>query len=400
MNRSLSRPRLRRGLLARCAACALVVVISLGQTAASTRASSNGDLRSYVRATGHVLADAFLGYWQQHEGRMTLGLPVSEPVPFAAGRAQFFEYGVLVARCSDGCATVVDRLAVGRELRRAAHDPERTVAGRRVGAVSIAATDASPPSSSETRQTAGGGATPPKVLRSMTDRFERLGGERRFGRPISAPYRFAGRQVQWFEFGRLEDAGGKLTPAPVGLELARALGVSTAPAPRGDLSELDLGRYRLFRGDGTLVPALAPFRPARLKIPSLGIDGGLEAVGIVAGKMGEPTDPWRVGWYPALARPGEGRNVVLAGHKDWWGVGPTVFAALDRLRVGDKLYLIDGDGAGFVYRVRSSRTVPASTNAQEIVRDTGVESVTLITCTGAFDGVEYDSRLVVRAERV
>jgi sortase A len=145
---------------------------------------------------------------------------------------------------------------------------------------------------------------------------------------------------------------------------------------------------------------LTPFVPAQLQVPSLDIDATIEQVAIRDGQMGEPADPWHVGWYPAVAQPGEATNVVLAGHRDWWNIGPTVFAKLDQLQRGDAIYLLDRHGAGFVYRVTKSRVVPADTNAQEIIGDTGVEAVTLVTCTGSFNGREYESRRVVVAERV
>jgi LPXTG-site transpeptidase (sortase) family protein len=90
----------------------------------------------------------------------------------------------------------------------------------------------------------------------------------------------------------------------------------------------------------------------------------------------------------------------MAGHKDWWNVGPVVFWNLDKLAPGDKIYLIGKNGKGFTYVVTRAWQIDADTDAGVVVNDTGAETLTLITCGGDFDGSEYLLRQIVRAERM
>jgi hypothetical protein len=164
--------------------------------------------------------------------------------------------------------------------------------------------------------------------------------------------------------------------------------------------EVQLGDgTRAFHGDGTIPEASVPFTPVRIVIPAIGVDATIEPTPIVDRVMGIPSDPWNVGWYPSLATPGDGGNVVMAGHVDWWGVGPVVFANLASLWPGATIYVVGSDGTGASYVVTSVYAVPYNTRAAEVTGSLGVEGLTLITCTGTFNGSHYDSRLVVRAER-
>lgn len=140
--------------------------------------------------------------------------------------------------------------------------------------------------------------------------------------------------------------------------------------------------------------------PTRLIIPSIGLDAPIEVVGIVDGVMDVPQDPWNVGWYPAFSRLGQGRNVVMSGHVDWWGVGPTVFADLENVGEGDEIDVTGEDGSSFTYQVTAVRSVDATTPAGEALAGASGEALTLITCTGDFNGEHYLSRLLVQAERV
>lgn len=61
------------------------------------------------------------------------------------------------------------------------------------------------------------------------------------------------------------------------------------------------------------------------------------------------------------------------------------------------------DGKTYSYRVSETHLYDSDTApVDEIIGDTPVESVTLITCEGVFEkgSAEYNKRRVVRAERV
>ena len=135
-------------------------------------------------------------------------------------------------------------------------------------------------------------------------------------------------------------------------------------------------------------------------IPTINVDAAIEVVDVVDGEMGTPVDVWAVGWYPIISSPGNFTNTVMAGHKDWWNAGPVVFWDLYLLVPGDKIYLAGDDGSGFTYVVTESFEIDANTNATVVVSDAGAEMLTLITCGGPFDGVEYLQRWIVRGERI
>ncbi len=137
--------------------------------------------------------------------------------------------------------------------------------------------------------------------------------------------------------------------------------------------------------------------PARLLIPAIGVDAEVEQIHIVDGVMDVPEDPWRVGWYSQLAFPGQGGNVVMAGHKDWWNVGPVFFWDLGQLEPEDDVVIRSHRGDEIQYVVETIDQLSSAIPPAEYTADTGSELLTLITCSGTFDGSEYDSRLIVRA---
>ena len=75
--------------------------------------------------------------------------------------------------------------------------------------------------------------------------------------------------------------------------------------------------------------SLGVLTPARLKIPSLGVNAAVETVGIKAdGTMGTPKNFDNVGWYSPGSKPGEEGPAAVAGHvnnrgMDKGGVGKT-----------------------------------------------------------------------------
>jgi sortase A len=141
----------------------------------------------------------------------------------------------------------------------------------------------------------------------------------------------------------------------------------------------------------------------RLEVPSIGIDAPVVSLGVLnGGVMESPHTPVDVGWYRFSAQPGMTGNAVFAGHVDYARYGPAVFYHLRSLKNGDVINVILEDGTKYAYQVVSSVVYNAETApVQEIVGPTENQTITLITCTGVFDRnvLEYDKRLVVRAER-
>jgi len=156
------------------------------------------------------------------------------------------------------------------------------------------------------------------------------------------------------------------------------------------------------------LPEQAPagFAPVELQADSIGLDAPVEVGSIVDGVMQDPSGPWVVSWYAPLSKVGQGRNVVMAGHVDYWDVGPAIFQGIPSLQPGDVLRVIGEDGEVVEYSVEWTRLYDVATELTpeviktDIVGDTGQESLTLITCGGAFDGQEYLQRQVVRANKI
>lgn len=133
------------------------------------------------------------------------------------------------------------------------------------------------------------------------------------------------------------------------------------------------------------------------------IDAEIEALQIVDGVMQDPTGPWVVSWYEQTAQLGEPGNVVMAGHVDYWGVGPSVFYNVTDLVEGDEIQLTGVDASIHTYAVEWIQTVGiedlTSGRIAEFVGPTPGQALTLITCGGEFDYVngEYLSRTAIRA---
>lgn len=149
--------------------------------------------------------------------------------------------------------------------------------------------------------------------------------------------------------------------------------------------------------------------PIAIQVPDAGIDAAIERVRVVDGVMQNPSGPWVVSWYENLPALGQGRNVVMAGHVDYWDVGPAVFWYLKEpgLAAGQVIRVVGADQQVYEYQVQSStvysidQLTPDLIN-NEIIGDRGNETLTLITCGGEFDVArgEYLSRIVVHAVRI
>ena len=150
---------------------------------------------------------------------------------------------------------------------------------------------------------------------------------------------------------------------------------------------------------------VAPDRPRYLTINKLGISKArILPMGVNAkGELATPNNIFDVGWYEASGKPGQGGTMIIDGHNG----GPHVlgvFKNLPDLAEGDIVTVERGDGLVFNYRVVENETVAlADADAYMAVAarspEPGVESVTLITCTGEWSQQQgtYLSRQFTRA---
>jgi hypothetical protein len=147
--------------------------------------------------------------------------------------------------------------------------------------------------------------------------------------------------------------------------------------------------------------------PIALQVDKFGIDAPIELGSVVDGIMQDPSGPWVVSWYDGLGKIGEGGNVVMAGHVDYYTVGPAVFWNVRDLVPGDIVRVVGEDGESYEYVVEWMQRYEAAGLTPEVIQteivgDTGQESLTLITCGGAFDPAtaQYNERWVLRANLI
>lgn len=147
--------------------------------------------------------------------------------------------------------------------------------------------------------------------------------------------------------------------------------------------------------------------PVEIKIGAIGVDAPIEQGQIVDGVMQDPSGPFVVTWYHDLSSLGQGSNVVMAGHVDYWTAPQAVFYGfkVPGVSEGEQVSVIGEDGKSYDYKITSSKLYNVATELtpevieKDIVGPTDKETLTLITCGGEFnyDTGEYVSRMVVRA---
>ena len=131
--------------------------------------------------------------------------------------------------------------------------------------------------------------------------------------------------------------------------------------------------------------ALDPGVVGRLEIPRLGV------AAIVREGDDEETLDRAVGFIPGTARPGEGGNTALAGHRD------TFFRPLRRIRAGDVIRL---EAPPHTYRYRVEETRVVRPDEVSVLASRGSEELTLITCYPFRWVGPAPERFVVKATRV
>lgn len=145
--------------------------------------------------------------------------------------------------------------------------------------------------------------------------------------------------------------------------------------------------------------------PRYISIEKLGIKNArIRSLGLKPNnELDTPNNIFDVGWYNASGLPGEGKTMLMDAHNG----GPHVegvFKHLDRLVNGDLIVIERGDGAIFHYEVVENKAVPIADGAADkymitalATPEAGKESITLITCIGAWLGTTYADRQFVRA---
>ena len=185
---------------------------------------------------------------------------------------------------------------------------------------------------------------------------------------------------------------------------ANASGEMVLPAP---LFAAEAAGYadRVHLRVPSMFPALPPeppvpsSPPVMILIPNLNVHRPVEPVGVDhSGTMNTPQNFWNAGWYRGGPVPGAPGDAVIEGHAGS-PAQPLLFARLHLLRSGDKIVVVLADGSRRLFLVDSLAIWPAGTSPPGMGEPYGEPRLTLITCTGPFDGryQTYADRLAVEA---
>lgn len=141
--------------------------------------------------------------------------------------------------------------------------------------------------------------------------------------------------------------------------------------------------------------------PITLEIPTIDVVSDVVPVGVDADQQVViPEDISQVGWYRFGATPGTGvGSSVIVGHRDGRNYGVGAFYDLGRLGIGDPISVTNEAGTQITYQVTGVESINKSKLPfRELFRETGEETLTLISCIGYFEpGVGYDANIIVSA---
>lgn len=139
--------------------------------------------------------------------------------------------------------------------------------------------------------------------------------------------------------------------------------------------------------------------PVRVRIPAIGVEAEMDALGLNADGTLEVPPYDRAGWYRGGPKPGETGPAVIAAHVDST-TGPAVFYRLKALRAGDAVRVDYDDGTAVEFVAGGATSyLKSEFPTERIYGDTDAAELRLITCGGAFDrrAQSYVENLVVFA---
>ena len=177
---------------------------------------------------------------------------------------------------------------------------------------------------------------------------------------------------------------------------------------KGQAGESGLATAQTLTASPLAVPAagahatsrlISPWEPIELVIPRIAVDARIEARGLDGSRnLDTPHDFRDVAWYRLGPAPGLPGNALINGHVNWW-TGSAVFTRLAQLRKGDEVFVVRVDGSRVAFKVTSRAVVAAGARIPSLFAPSRVASLTLITCTGAWDAARGSDtqRLLVSA---
>ncbi|MFZ2049238.1 MAG: class F sortase [Minisyncoccia bacterium] len=141
----------------------------------------------------------------------------------------------------------------------------------------------------------------------------------------------------------------------------------------------------------------------RLIIQKIKVNAYIEQMGLTkAGAMDSPVGPTNAGWYKFGPKPGSIGSAVIDGHFGWKDNIPAVFDNLSKLKVGDKIQVIDESNKTITFIVTKTKVLANNADATEVFSSTdGKAHLNLITCSGSWNITTKNrpSRLVVFTDK-
>lgn len=144
--------------------------------------------------------------------------------------------------------------------------------------------------------------------------------------------------------------------------------------------------------------------PVRLKIPTIGVNTAIEDALITPdGRMDVPAGSKNVAWFSLGPTPGKIGSAVIGGHFGIRDGVPFVFYNLDKITVGDKIYIEDDKDDTITFEVKMIKLFDRDADATTVFTSSdGKAHLNLITCEGIWNRVDgsYPQRRVVFADVV
>lgn len=136
-----------------------------------------------------------------------------------------------------------------------------------------------------------------------------------------------------------------------------------------------------------------------LFIPTVGINTKVVEVGITKkGNIASPRSFDIAGWYKYGPQPGESGTAVIDGHVDNGLANPGVFKNLEKIIVGDHIY-VEKDDKTLHFVAQEINVYDFDIKTNGIIIESETPRLLLITCTGSWipDLRTHNQRLVVTA---
>lgn len=165
------------------------------------------------------------------------------------------------------------------------------------------------------------------------------------------------------------------------------------------------GQNELLAYSDFRVPSAVPEGlPVRLQIPVINVDAAIED-GLITpdGRMDVPAGSKNVSWFALGPHPGQTGSAVIGGHFGITNGVPWVFYDLDKLKVGDKIYVLDDRKDTLAFVVRSIKSFDRTDDATVVFSSNdGLAHLNLITCEGIWNADKrvYPQRLVIFTDAI